>query len=167
MAPKQRTKGKHEIYKDNQSALEFYWRISCVATAVHLVSLLAFFSWLRILATAFMLGMHYLAHRMMRSIARPTFAGGQLMDGGIDLSLPNGLGELMKDLVIFAGIIQIGSVLSDYAWYLLILAPFRAAYLVWPLLSPLLSSLAPSPSPSPAGGMEEKPQRRQSRKPHK
>ena len=159
MPPKQRTKGKLEIYKDNQSALKFYWRISFVLTALHLGSLLAFLSWLRILATAFMLGMHYLAHRVMRSIARPTFACGQLMDGGIDLSLPNGMGEHMKDLVLFAGLVQAGTVLTDYAWYLLLLVPFRIVFLVWPLLSPWLRS-------SP-GGMEEKPQKRPTKRANK
>ena len=159
MAPKLRTKGKQEVFRDNQSALEFYWRISFVATAVQLVSVFAFLSWLRILATALMFGIHYLAYRTMRSIARPSFSGDQLMDGGIDLSLPNGMGEHMKDLVIFAGLVQLGAALTDYAWCLLLLAPIRIAYIVWPFLSPWLRS-------SP-GGMEEPTQKRQSKRTYK
>ena len=81
------------------------------------------------------------------------------MDGGIDLSLPNSMGEHMKDLVLFAGLIQLLTLLTDYAWYLLLLAPFRVAFLVWPLLSPWLRS-------SP-GGMEEKPQKRQAKRVYK
>ena len=140
MPAKQRTKGKQEIFKDNQSALEFYSRISFAATAVHIFALFFFFSWLRSLATAFMTGMHYLALRVMRSIARPTFVQNQLIDGGIDLSLPNGMGEHMKDLVLFCALVQTGALLTDYAWCLLILAPIRIAYIVWPLISPWLRS---------------------------
>ena len=140
MPPKQRTKGKIEIFKDNQSDLKFYSRISFAATAVQIIILCLFFSWLRSLATALITGMHYLAYRVMRSIARPTFVQNQLIDGGIDLSLSNGMGEHMKDLVLFCGLVQIGALFTDYAWWLLLLAPIRVVYMVWPLISPWLRS---------------------------
>ncbi|KAI6649143.1 putative membrane protein [Oopsacas minuta] len=155
MPPKQRTKGKQEIYNENQAALEFYWRISLCSSAVQIISVVAFFSWLRSLATALMIGMHYLAIRVMRSIARPKFSGNQLIDGGIDLSLTNGMGEHMKDLILFSALLQFGALFTDYFWCLIVVAPIRVVYIVWPLLSPWLRSSSenvqekPKPKPNP------------------
>ena len=163
MPAKPRTKGKQEILRDNQSALSFYWHVSVACSAIHTSSFLVFYgatSWWHLLAASVAVGAHYLAHRTMRAIARPIYGAGQLLDGGIDLSLSGGVGEHMKDVVLFTGMLQVAGIVSDYSWWLLLLVPVRAAYIVWPYLSPWLRS-------SPEGMQPEKPVKRREKRVYK
>lgn len=61
-----------------------------------------------------------LAYVFMRMIARPTFTNGQLMDGGIDLAMENGMGEHSKDIIIWTSVTQMVSLCHPYLWLLLL-----------------------------------------------
>ncbi len=58
--------------------------------------------------------------------------------------MPEGMAEHVKDLVILTCGAQMLSLLSNYLWLLLLLAPLRAAWMAWvSIISPWLFAPAP------------------------
>ncbi|MGH0127121.1 UNVERIFIED_CONTAM: hypothetical protein FKN15_052671 [Acipenser sinensis] len=138
MAPKGKvgTKGKKQIFEENASTLKFYMRVILGANAIYgAVNLFLFYSsatfwtwcWL-----VFALAVYGGSYRSMTAMAKPTFAeDGSLLDGGIDLNMEQGMAEHLKDVILLTAIIQVLSSISAYFWYLWLLAPARALYLLW------------------------------------
>ncbi|MBN3293259.1 CNGB1 protein, partial [Polypterus senegalus] len=141
------TKGKKQIFEENADTLKFYMRIILGAN-----------SWL-LLALAVYVG----SYRSMSAMAKPVFSeDGSLLDGGIDLNMEQGLAEHLKDVILLTAIVQVLTSISMYFWYLWLLGPARALYLLWiNLLGPWFSA-----ERSSAGNEEvnEKRQRRQERR---
>ncbi|XP_028665538.1 transmembrane protein 208 [Erpetoichthys calabaricus] len=169
MAPKGKvgTKGKKQIFEENADTLRFYMRIILGANAIYgVVNLVIFYtsstfwtwSWL-LLALAVYVG----SYRSMSAMAKPVFSeDGSLLDGGIDLNMEQGLAEHLKDVILLTAIVQVLTSISMYFWYLWLLGPARALYLLWiNLLGPWFSA-----ERSSAGNEEvnEKRQRRQERR---
>ncbi|KAM4603048.1 transmembrane protein 208 isoform 2-T2 [Polymixia lowei] len=98
----------------------------------------------------------------MSAMAKPVFAeDGSLLDGGIDLNMEQGMAEHLKDVILLTAIVQVLSTISSYFWYLWLLAPARALYLLWVnFLGPWFSA----ESPSAPEEVNEKKQRRQERR---
>ncbi|KAK5874263.1 hypothetical protein PBY51_019228 [Eleginops maclovinus] len=166
MAPKGKvgTKGKKQIYEENEETLRFYNRVILGANAIYAaVNLVAFSSsfgtWLLL---GFALAVYLGSYRSMYSMARPTFSeDGGLLDGGIDLNMEQGMAEHLKDVILLTAIVQVLSTLSSYFWYLWLLAPARAAHLLW------VNFLGPwfmAENPSAPEEVNEKKQRRQERR---
>ncbi|KAI1895637.1 hypothetical protein AGOR_G00108280 [Albula goreensis] len=168
MAPKGKigTKGKKQIYEENTATLKFYTRVILGANAIFIaVNLLLFYSsstfwtWLLLL---FALAVYVGSYRSMSAMAKPVFAeDGSLLDGGIDLNMEQGMSEHLKDVILLTAIVQVLSTISSYFWYLWLLAPVRALYLLW------LNFLGPwftAESPSAPEEVNEKKQRRQERR---
>jgi len=71
---------------------------------------------------------------------------GQLLDPGLDLNMESGLAEHVKDLIILTSAAQLTSLISNYFWCLLLLAPARAFWMLWvSVISPWLFAEAPEP----------------------
>ncbi|KAK1161922.1 transmembrane protein 208-like isoform X1 [Acipenser oxyrinchus oxyrinchus] len=168
MAPKGKvgTKGKKQIFEENASTLKFYMRVILGANAIYgAVNLFLFYSsatfwtwcWL-----VFALAVYGGSYRSMTAMAKPTFAeDGSLLDGGIDLNMEQGMAEHLKDVILLTAIIQVLSSISSYFWYLWLLAPARALYLLWVnILGPWFMAEPPSAPEE----VNEKKQRRQERR---
>ncbi|XP_012732612.2 transmembrane protein 208 [Fundulus heteroclitus] len=168
MAPKGKvgTKGKKQIYEENESTLKFYTRVILGANAIYAVvnffvfySSSTFWTWLLLL---FALAVYVGSYRSMSAMAKPAFAeDGSLLDGGIDLNMEQGMAEHLKDVILLTAIVQVLSTISSYFWYLWLLAPARALHLLW------VNFLGPwfmAESPSAPEEVTEKKQRRQERK---
>ncbi|XP_062260795.1 transmembrane protein 208 [Platichthys flesus] len=171
MAPKGKvgTKGKKQIYEENEATLKFYTRVILGANAIHItVNLLVFYSsstfwtWLLLM---FALAVYVGCYRSMTMMAKPAFAeDGSLLDGGIDLNMEQGMAEHLKDVVLLTAIVQVLSIISSYFWYLWLLAPARAMHLLW------VNFLGPwfmADNPAAPEEVNEKKQRRQERRQQK
>lgn len=168
MAPKGKvgTKGKKQIYEENEATLKFYTRVILGANAIYAaVNFLIFYSsssfWTWLLLV-FALAVYVGSYRSMSAMAKPVFAeDGSLLDGGIDLNMEQGMAEHLKDVILLTAIVQVLSTISSYFWYLWLLAPARALYLLW------VNFLGPwfmAESPSAPEEVNEKKQRRQERR---
>lgn len=168
MAPKGKvgTKGKKQIYEENEATLKFYTRVILGANAIYTaVNLLVFYSsstfwtWLLLL---FAMAVYVGSYRSMSAMAKPAFGeDGSLLDGGIDLNMEQGMAEHLKDVILLTAIVQVLSTLSSYFWYLWLLAPARALQLLWVnLLGPWFMA----ENPSAPEEVNEKKQRRQERR---
>ncbi|KAL4630316.1 transmembrane protein 208 [Arapaima gigas] len=168
MAPKGKvgTKGKKQIYEENNATLKFYTRVILGANAIFAaVNFVLFYSSSTIwtwLLLAFALVVYMGSYRSMSAMARPTFAeDGSLLDGGIDLNMEQGMAEHLKDVILLTAIVQVLSTISSYFWYLWLLAPLRALYLLWiNFLGPWFTAQAPTATEE----VNEKKQRRQERR---
>ncbi|XP_032830736.1 transmembrane protein 208 isoform X2 [Petromyzon marinus] len=138
MAPKgkQGTKGQKQIVEENKETLTFYTRVIIGAIAiyvlVHLVlfySSSTFWSWAMLLLALLAQGgcRHVMVHMAVASYS----GDGVLLDGGIDLNMEQGLAEHLKDVILLTAIVQVLSCISNYFWLLWLLAPARAAQLLW------------------------------------
>ncbi|XP_049573699.1 transmembrane protein 208 [Syngnathus scovelli] len=168
MAPKGKvgTKGKKQIFEDNESTLKFYTRVILGANAIYVaVNLFIFYSsstfWTWLLF-AFALAVYVGSYRSMSTMAKPVFADdGSLFDGGIDLNMEQGMAEHLKDVILLTVFVQVLSCISSYFWYLWLLAPARAAHLLWVnILGPWFTAT----SQSAPEEVNEKRQRRQDRR---
>lgn len=168
MAPKGKvgTKGKKQIFEENEATLKFYTRVILGANAIYTaVNLLVFYSsstfWTWLLLV-FALSVYVGSYRSMSAMAKPVFAeDGSLLDGGIDLNMEQGMAEHLKDVILLTAIVQVLSTISSYFWYLWLLAPARALHLLWVnFLGPWFTA----ESPSAPEEVNEKKQRRQERR---
>ncbi|KAM7424509.1 hypothetical protein PAMA_000719 [Pampus argenteus] len=168
MAPKGKvgTRGKKQIYEENEATLKFYTRVILGANAIYAaVNLLVFYSsstvwtWLLLM---FALAVYVGSYRSMSAMAKPVFAeDGNLLDGGIDLNMEQGMAEHLKDVILLTAIVQVLSSISSYFWCLWLLAPARALQLLWVnFLGPWFTA----ESPSAPEEVNDKKQRRQERR---
>ncbi|XP_023857792.1 transmembrane protein 208 isoform X2 [Salvelinus sp. IW2-2015] len=99
----------------------------------------------------------------MAAMAKAVFGeDGSLLDGGIDLNMEQGMAEHLKDVILLTAILQVLSTISSYSWYLWLLAPARAMFLLWVnFLGPWFSAETPGAAPEE---VNEKRQRRQERR---
>ncbi|XP_055755093.1 transmembrane protein 208-like isoform X2 [Salvelinus fontinalis] len=99
----------------------------------------------------------------MTAMAKAVFGeDGSLLDGGIDLNMEQGMAEHLKDVILLTAILQVLSTISSYSWYLWLLAPARAMFLLWVnFLGPWFSAKTPGAAPEE---VNEKRQRRQERR---
>ncbi|KAJ7985717.1 hypothetical protein DPEC_G00343360 [Dallia pectoralis] len=169
MAPKGKvgTKGKKQIYEENQATLKFYTRVILGANAIYIaINLVVFYSsstfwtWAALL---FAMGVFGGCYRTMTAMAKASFGDeGSLLDGGIDLNMEQGMAEHLKDVILLTAIVQVLSTISSYFWYLWLLAPARAMFLLWVnFLGPWFSAETPG---GPQEEVNEKKQRRQERR---
>ena len=166
MAPtkgKQGTKGQKQIVEENKATLNFYLYVICGANALYLTITFVFFWEAFTLRYIMLLGttsaMYIGSYKFMASMAKATYdpVGGGLLDGGIDLNMEQGMAEHTKDLMLLTAGVQVLSLLSNYFWLLLILAPARAFYMLWVnILAPWIFAEAPE--------VDEKKQKKMERK---
>lgn len=80
-----------------------------------------------------------IAYLSIAAVGRPTIQGGVVVDGGGDLS--KGVIQYYFDLVYVTGFVQVLAAFTDWGWYVLLLVPAFAAYLlVTKVIQPLLAA---------------------------
>ena len=60
-----------------------------------------------------------------------TTMDGTVIGPGTDLNMEGGLADNVKDMIILTAGSQAFSLLSNWLWLLLLLAPLRAFYMLW------------------------------------
>ncbi|XP_030558488.1 transmembrane protein 208 [Drosophila novamexicana] len=168
MAPQQKgkqgTKGAKQIVEENKTTLAFYrnMAIGCAALAV----LLSFLVFEITKLTVFMLAVSLLilgaAYQFMVFMSRAKYSdSGALLDSGNDLNMEGGIAENVKDLIILTSGTLLLALVSNYFWLLLLLAPVRAAWMLWgTIIQPWLSQRNAAEEPE----VDEKKQRKLDRK---
>ena len=69
---------------------------------------------------------------LVRFMAKPqTTLDGTVIGPGTDLNMEGGLADNVKDMIILTAGSQAFSLLSNWLWLLLLLAPLRAFYMLW------------------------------------
>ncbi|KAF9804905.1 hypothetical protein SFRURICE_007808 [Spodoptera frugiperda] len=140
MAPqkgKAPTKGAKQILLENSVTLNFYRNMSLVAIAAYgVVTTCLYLEDLTtgvIVMNVLVLLIYGGCYQMMKYISRPTYTdnNGQLLDPGLDLNMEGGMGEHVKDIVILTSLTHVLTILSNYFWFLLLLVPLRAFWLLW------------------------------------
>lgn len=169
MAPqkgKQGTKGQKQIVEENKGTLKFYTIMSIGAALAYVVPMISIF-WesftiLFIILTCFTILINIGSIQVMNYMARPTYSEtGQLLDGGIDLNMESGFSEHLKDLIILTSTVQVLSLLSNYFWFLWLVAPGRAIFLLWVnVLAPWFFSPPPEVDEKKQKKLERKAKRR-------
>eukprot|EP00095_Tigriopus_kingsejongensis_P007225 snap_masked-scaffold1635_size32709-processed-gene-0.9 protein:Tk07225 transcript:snap_masked-scaffold1635_size32709-processed-gene-0.9-mRNA-1 annotation:"transmembrane protein 208" len=161
---KEGTRGAKQIAKENSETILFYRNMIIGSNAIYFLIRtlfgLDYSGWDvgMFLLTALI---HIGCFQFLNRTGTPTLGpSGQLVDPGLDLNMVSGLAEHVKDLIILTSGVQILSLLTNYLWLLLLLAPLRAALMAWTLLiAPWL--FAPAPEKTE---MDDKKQRKMDRK---
>lgn len=132
---KQGTKGNKQIVEDNVSTLRFYRNMSCMSFLLNMVFTLFFkesFAVLHYVMLILAAVVHLSSYYFMISMSTPRYAdNGVILDSGNDLNIEGGIAEHVKDIIILTTGAQLASLFSIYFWYLLLLAPLRAIWLMW------------------------------------
>lgn len=145
---KQGTKGQKQIVEENTETLNFYRTMALGANAIYLTVMCIFFDFF----TAFYIilfcisSIAYIASlQFMRYMAKAKFSElGQILDSGVDLNMVGGIAEHVKDMIILTAGSQLLSLISNYFWLLMLLAPGRGFYILWVnILSPYFFQEAP------------------------
>ncbi|KAK2193051.1 hypothetical protein NP493_18g11021 [Ridgeia piscesae] len=84
---------------------------------------------LNILTTGIYLGSYKFMSYMSRATFDPTT--GSLLDAGTDLNMEHGMAEHLKDMILLTAIVHVLTLSTNYFWFLLLLAPSRAFYMLW------------------------------------
>lgn len=166
MAPpqkgKQGTKGAKQILEENQATLSFYRNMAMISNALSLAILVFYSSTINILMYIFSSGVYIGSYQFMAYMAKAKHTeSGQLLDSGVDLNMEGGVAEHVKDVIILtAGCQLISAFISNYFWFLWLLAPIRLGWIVWKnILAPYFFQPAPE-NPQ----MDEKKQKKLERK---
>ncbi|KAL3245761.1 hypothetical protein MRX96_058287 [Rhipicephalus microplus] len=129
MAPqkgKQGTKGQKQIVEENKQTIKFYSIMAIAALIVHFIR-----------THDVVEGFYYIV----------LHAAVPLLCSCLRWMHPNnaaGMGEHLKDLIILTACIQTLSLASTYVWYLWLVAPAYAFYLLWVnVLAPWVFQPAP------------------------
>ncbi|XP_011190903.1 transmembrane protein 208 [Zeugodacus cucurbitae] len=147
MAPqpkgKQGTKGAKQIVEENKATLNFYRNMAIGSTAAMVLLDLVFFGLSKITVIMGFIAVLTLAAsvQFMVFMSRPKYSeNGSILDSGNDLNMEGGIAENVKDLIILTSGTLLLSLLSNYFWYLFLLAPFRALWMLWgSVIQPWLS----------------------------
>ncbi|KAK2726489.1 transmembrane protein 208-like isoform X1 [Artemia franciscana] len=145
---KQATKGQKQIAEENVDTLTFYRNMIFWTNVVFFVVRSIFYprmSYGHIGLFGMTAVIYICCFQFMRYIARPTFGeNGQLIDAGVDLNMQSGVGEHVKDILIWTCVCQVLSLISSYFWFLLLLIPGRFGWMAWrSIISPWLFQQAP------------------------
>jgi hypothetical protein len=150
MVAKENKKGQKQIDKENITTLAFYRNVSLLASGIYFAFTITLFdiNWKCYFAMG-LPGLVYLACYKFMSY---------MVDGGMDLTMEGGMGEHAKDLVLVTAIIQLLSLISHYFWWLWLVVPMWALYMLW------VNILAPWFFAEPPPEMDEKKQKKMERK---
>lgn len=164
---KQGTKGQKQILEENRSTLNFYLYIISGCNIVYFLCQWLFF-WdsfttryviLNLLTTGIYLGSYKFMSFMSRATFDPTT--GSLLDAGTDLNMEHGLAEHLKDMILLTAIVHVLTLFTNYFWFLLLLAPSRAFYMLWVnIIAPWIFAEAPEVDEKKNKKMERRMKRR-------
>lgn len=158
------TKGSKQIVEENVSTLSFYRNMVFAAVGIYLTIMMVFFEFttLTITLTIITAIVYVACYQFMVYMAKTQYSEtGQLSNSGVDLNMEGGIAEHIKDLIILTSASQVLSLISNYFWLLLLLAPLQALWMLWSkAIRPWLSSGSEEQQPE----MTEKKHRKLERK---
>ncbi|XP_033223898.1 transmembrane protein 208 [Belonocnema kinseyi] len=157
------TRGSKQIVEENVSTLNFYMYMIVAALGIYLTSMLVLFEFttLTITMTIFSGLLYAGCYRFMSYMAQAKYTEtGQILDSGVDLNMEGGIAEHVKDIIILTSLVQVLSLISNYFWLLLTLAPLRGFWMLWvSVISPWIFAAPPAQTE-----MDEKKQRKLEKK---
>ncbi|XP_028142810.1 transmembrane protein 208 [Diabrotica virgifera virgifera] len=145
MAPpqkgKQGTKGAKQIVEENVATLKFYKYMAIISNAVSLIVLYLLDSGISILLYMFACAIFIGCYQFMAYMAKAKYSEtGQLLDSGVDLNMEGGIAEHIKDIIILTAGCQLLALISNYFWYLWLLAPLQGGWILWKnIIQPYIS----------------------------
>ncbi|XP_065368456.1 transmembrane protein 208 [Calliphora vicina] len=168
MAPqpkgKQGTKGAKQIVEENKGTLSFYRNMALGSAVASLLVNFIFFEIGKVTVIMSLLALLTLgaAYQFMAFMSKPKFTEtGALVDSGNDLNMEGGIAENVKDLIILTSGTMLLVLISNYFWFLLLLAPIRALWMLWgSIIKPWLDQKNSQEEPE----VNEKKQRKMERK---
>lgn len=95
-----------------------------------LVRMLIFYSsftwkhWIGLLVTS---AAYIIPYKQLAQMAKPSYADGELLDGGFDMST-GGICGYFHDIIYITSFVQISSIISGKFWYMYLVIPGFAAY---------------------------------------
>lgn len=157
------TRGSKQIVEENVSTLNFYMYMIAGALGIYLTAMMIFFEFttLTITFTIFSGLIYFGCYRFMSYMAKAAYSeSGQLISSGADLNMEGGVAEHVKDLIILTSITLVLSLISNYFWLLLALAPLRGLWMLWSnIIAPWIFAAPEAPTE-----MDEKKQRKLEKK---
>ncbi|XP_075165281.1 transmembrane protein 208 [Haematobia irritans] len=168
MAPQQKgkqgTKGQKQIVEENKSTLVFYRNMALGSAATSILVNFLFFEIGKTTVIMSILSVLALgaAYQFMAFMSKAKYSEtGALLDSGNDLNMKDGIGENAKDLIILTSGTMLLSILSNYFWFLILLAPCWAVYKLWgSVIQPWLAQKNETDEPE----INEKKQRKMERR---
>ena len=131
------TRGTKQILEENEQTVKFYFNVTSISQTIYLgIIYLLFwpsFTYSYMFLFALTSVISWLAYYFMKSMATPILdeTSKSLIDPGSDLNMSGHISEYLKDIILFTAIVQMFTLLSNYFWYLLVIAPIYVFYLVW------------------------------------
>eukprot|EP00210_Caulerpa_lentillifera_P007304 g6981.t1 len=87
--------------------------------------------WFNYCSLIFVNAVYFVSYGILSKSARPVYsASKELISGGTDLSL-GGFLEYVHDAIILMAILQFLGVITDWAWWLILVVPSYACYHAW------------------------------------
>lgn len=164
---KEGTKGAKQIAQENSQTILFYRNMILGSHGI-------FFAFRTLLGQAYSSTdivmylitalIHIASFQFLNKTGSPTVdEKGTLLDPGLDLNMAQGMAEHVKDLIILTSGTQVLSLLTNYLWVLLLLAPLRAFLFAWTnFISPWI--FAPAPEETEADVKKQKKMERKARR---
>jgi hypothetical protein len=148
---KQATRGEKLILEENEQTIKFYFNVYAGSSIVYFV--IRYFLFWESFTTKFMIlfaltstlsgAAYYFINRMGKPLVDEN---GKVIGAGSDLNMQGHISEYAKDIILFAAIVFFSTLISDYFWLLLLVAPCYAFYLIWKnFLGPWFFAPAPEP----------------------
>ncbi|XP_055920424.1 transmembrane protein 208 [Eupeodes corollae] len=160
---KQGTKGAKQIVEENTATLSFYRNMALGSTAASLLLNVIFFEFgkLAVIMSVITIATLVAAYQFMAFMSKAKFSEtGAILSSGNDLNMEGGIAENAKDLIILSSGTLLLTLLSNYFWFLLLLVPIRAVWMLWgSVIQPWLAQRNEA-EPEP----DEKKQRKMERK---
>ena len=163
---KQGTRGEKQILIENESTIKFYFNVYAGANFGYLLLRYLFF-WQSfttkfIVLYALTLTLSSVAYYFITYMGRPIRdETGNIVGAGSDLNMSGHISEYAKDVILFTTIVYILTLLSDYFWLTLIVAPVYVFYILWKnFLGPWFFAPAPEEDPSQQDAKKQKEKRR-------
>ncbi len=145
---KEGTRGAKQIATENVATITFYRNMILGANGIYFTGMTllgASYHVTEMVMFAVCAIIYIGAYQFMARTGMPTYGPkGVVVDPGLDLNMAEGMAEHVKDLVILTSGVQVLTLLTNYLWLLLLLAPLRAFLMAWrSIISPWLFAPAP------------------------
>jgi hypothetical protein len=133
---KQGTRGEKQILEENVATIKFYFNIFAGSCLIYLaLRFLLFWESFTLkfiifygITSAFSGAAYFFINKAGKPIVDEN---GKILGAGSDLNMQGHISEYAKDIILFAAIIFVCTLISDYFWLLLLVAPMYAFFLIW------------------------------------
>lgn len=157
---KQGTRGEKQVIEENRQTIDFYFNVLWISNLTYFIlryllfweTFTAKFIFFYVFTGSLASGAYYFISYM----GRPIVEEGVIVGAGSDLNLPGHISEYAKDIILFSCIVYVLTLVSDYFWLTLLVAPLYAFYKLWVnFLGPWF--FAPAPEDSNDANDQKKP----------